>query len=74
MDNYCVQCKRVIDEFDFYMESRNGNICSTCLVREHLPRTELKTLFAPRPLKPSTLAEAGPPARPVKVLRAQIGS
>lgn len=47
MKNQCSKCKHDIDNWDFYVESRSGKICSSCLVAGEMPSQEYKSLFKP---------------------------
>lgn len=45
MKNQCSKCRQAIDSWDFYVESRSGKICSSCLVAQELPSQEYQALF-----------------------------
>ena len=46
--NSCCKCRQVIDEHDFYMNSREGKICSDCLVQAGPIDEDCAQIFKPR--------------------------
>jgi len=46
--NLCSKCHQEIDSRDFFMESKNGKICSDCLVQSGPMEADNAHLFKPR--------------------------
>lgn len=47
-NNVCCKCHCEIDSQDFFMNSKNGKICSDCLVNQGPLEAENAHLFKPR--------------------------
>ncbi|MBU1247157.1 MAG: hypothetical protein KKB70_00550 [Proteobacteria bacterium] len=45
MKTYCIHCRNLIHTLDFYVETKKGRICSSCLVEQPEPGHEIKELF-----------------------------
>ncbi len=43
----CSLCRARIDELDFYFETDQGRVCSSCLVVSRVPRDTLANMFPP---------------------------
>ncbi|SKA91366.1 hypothetical protein SAMN02745704_02324 [Paucidesulfovibrio gracilis DSM 16080] len=56
MKNRCCKCGLSIDSWDFYVQSREGNICSSCLVAQDALDEDIRALFKTAPSRKTALA------------------
>ena len=47
----CHLCRDAVSDVDFYFETPDGVVCSTCLVEQRPPREEIRRLFGDQPRK-----------------------